>query len=115
LTRIESQAFLSCSSLRSITIPRHVQIICSKCFSHCHSLSSISFETDSELTRIVAGAFAATYLSLVVIPVSVSFIIDDVFPADCTVALDYGGSNAALREWSGRRESGSTEVFERRT
>jgi hypothetical protein len=31
----------------SMTIPRHIQILCSECFSNCTSLSSISFETDS--------------------------------------------------------------------
>jgi hypothetical protein len=51
------------------------------------SLSLISFATDSEWTRIEAGAFAPTYLSLVIFPVSVLFITGDVFPADCTVAL----------------------------
>jgi hypothetical protein len=52
LTRIESKAFSSCSSLKSITIPRHVQILCSYCFSNCRSLSSIAFENDSRLRRI---------------------------------------------------------------
>jgi hypothetical protein len=31
----------------NIIIPRHVQILRSKCFSHCKSLSSISFGVDS--------------------------------------------------------------------
>jgi hypothetical protein len=35
LTRIDSEAFWRCSSLKSITIPRHVQIFCSSCFSNC--------------------------------------------------------------------------------
>jgi hypothetical protein len=39
-------------SLKSITIMCHVQIICSK----CNSLSSISFETNSELIRIKSSA-----------------------------------------------------------
>jgi hypothetical protein len=43
--------------ITSITIPRHVQILCSQCFSNCRSFSSISFETDSELTRIESQAF----------------------------------------------------------
>jgi hypothetical protein len=32
---IESNAFSSCSSLKSITIPRYVQILCSSCSSCC--------------------------------------------------------------------------------
>jgi hypothetical protein len=46
LTRIESHAFYYCSSLKSITIPHHVQILCSYCFSYCNSISSVSFETE---------------------------------------------------------------------
>jgi hypothetical protein len=57
LTRIRSGAFCSCSSLKSITIPRHVQILYSHCFSFYSSLSSISFEMESELTCIKSNAF----------------------------------------------------------
>jgi hypothetical protein len=39
------------------TLPPHVQILCTVCFSRCNCLASISFETDSELTRIESDAF----------------------------------------------------------
>jgi hypothetical protein len=67
------------------------------------------------LTRIEAGAFAATRLSLVVVPGGVSFIAVDAFPAGCIVTLAGGDSNAAFREWVGRRQFGWSEAFERRT
>jgi hypothetical protein len=35
LTWLESNAFYSCSSFTLITIPCHVQILCSFCFSNC--------------------------------------------------------------------------------
>jgi hypothetical protein len=45
---------------QSITIPRHlhlhIQILSSYCLSYCNSLSSISFETESELTHIKSNA-----------------------------------------------------------
>jgi hypothetical protein len=44
LTRIESSAFSS-SSLKSIELPRNVEILGSSCFYRCESLSSISFES----------------------------------------------------------------------
>jgi hypothetical protein len=85
--RIESDAFYSCSSLKSIKIPYHVQILCSGCFAYCKSLSSISFEIDSELTRIETEAFARTGLDYVIVMDSVSFIAADAFPRDCAVTL----------------------------
>jgi hypothetical protein len=62
LTRIESDAFSSCSSLKSITIPRRVQILCSSCFLWCNSLSSVSFKPKSELIQIKTHAFKGTSL-----------------------------------------------------
>jgi hypothetical protein len=41
-----------------ITILRHVQIFSVSCFSNCESLSSISFETGHELTRIESNSFS---------------------------------------------------------
>jgi hypothetical protein len=63
LTRIKSKVFWGYASLKSISIPRRVQILCSECFSNCYSLSSISFEIDSELTRIESKAFHVVVLS----------------------------------------------------
>jgi hypothetical protein len=67
------------------------------------------------LTRIEARAFTATYLSLVVVPVSVSFIAGDAFPAYCSVVLASGDSSSAFGEWARRHKSGSSEAFEPRT
>jgi hypothetical protein len=73
LTRIESEAFYQ-SSLQSILIPSHVEILGSKCFSNCKSLSSITFESNSRLTPslrfkvIPEDAFNFSDLISVVIP-----------------------------------------------
>jgi hypothetical protein len=85
------------------------------CFSLCNSLSSISFERDSELTGIKARAFAATHLSFVVVLVGVSFIAGDAFPTQCIVALASGDPNTAFGDWGGHHESGSKEAYERMT
>jgi hypothetical protein len=50
-----------------VTIPCHVQILCSFCVSDCKSLSSISFETESELTRIESSAFYSCSLKSITI------------------------------------------------
>jgi hypothetical protein len=65
VTRIDPRAFRS-TRITSILISPHVQILCSECFSDCNSLSSISFETKSELTHIESRVFVSTCLSLVV-------------------------------------------------
>jgi hypothetical protein len=79
LTRIESKAFSCCSSAKSIVIPRHVYILCSGCFSYCKSLSSISFETESELARIEADIFYNTSLSSFICLTNASFIAGGAF------------------------------------
>jgi hypothetical protein len=84
LTRIKSSAFSYCSSLKSITIPRHVQILRSACFSCCPSLSSISFEKESELARIETGAFISTSVPSVVVATN-TFVDGDAFPRGCVV------------------------------
>jgi hypothetical protein len=44
-------------------IPRNVDILGSKCFSYCSSLSSITFESNSHLTRIESSAFMHYHLN----------------------------------------------------
>jgi hypothetical protein len=67
LIRIESSAF-SFSSLKSIEIPRNVEIVGSSCFYKCGSLSSISFESNSRLTRIESSTFSYSSLKSIEIP-----------------------------------------------
>jgi hypothetical protein len=79
LTRIESGAF-SNSSLRSILIPRNVEILGSKCFYGCTSLSSITFESNSQLTSNVGLkvipelAFWLSGLISIVIPATIRIV-----------------------------------------
>jgi hypothetical protein len=73
LTRIESEAFYE-SSLESIMIPNNVEILGPQCFSHCKSLSSITFESSSHLTRIESEAFSYSSLHSIMIPSSVEIL-----------------------------------------
>jgi hypothetical protein len=77
-------------------------------------LSSISFDTDSELARLEAGAFAGTRLSFEVVPGSTSFIAGAAFPHDCAVTSTWSDSDAELSEWNLRRRFSSSEAFERK-
>jgi hypothetical protein len=64
VTEIESAAFSS-SLLKSIVIPRTVEIRGLDCFSFCGSLSSISIESDCKMNRIEFEAFLETRLTSV--------------------------------------------------
>jgi hypothetical protein len=55
-------------------IPSNAEILGSKCFSYCKSLSSITFESNSHLTRIESEAFYGSSLESIVIPRNVRFI-----------------------------------------
>jgi hypothetical protein len=70
---IESYSF-SDSSLKSMMIPRNIETLCSGCFSNCPSLSSISFESNSQLTRIESGAFSHSSLTSISIPQNVESV-----------------------------------------
>jgi hypothetical protein len=59
-------------------IPSTVQILGSGCFS-CESLSSVSFESNSQLTRIESNAFSSSSLQSLIIPRSVQFIDGSAF------------------------------------
>jgi hypothetical protein len=60
-------------------IPRNVEILGSKCFLSCKSLSSITFESHSYLTRIESEAFSFSSLQSIVIPRNVQFIDGSAF------------------------------------
>jgi hypothetical protein len=66
---------------------QRLRILCLSCFAACKSLSSISFETSSELVRIEDGAFTEINLDRVVVPRNVSFIAAKAFPCHCSLAL----------------------------
>jgi hypothetical protein len=55
-------------------IPNSVEILGSRCFSNCKSLSSITFESNSRLTRIESEAFSESSLRSILIPNSVEIL-----------------------------------------
>jgi hypothetical protein len=59
-----------------VDIPRHIEILCSECFSSCKSLSPVSFECNSRLTRVASRAFYGLSCTIV-IPSTVLFIPSD--------------------------------------
>jgi hypothetical protein len=51
--------FADCSSLSSICIPSAVGRFAPYCFQNCSSLTTVTFESRSKLTRVGDGAFHA--------------------------------------------------------
>jgi hypothetical protein len=60
-------------------IPKNVEIFGSEGFSDCESLSSITFESNSHLTRIESFAFYESSLQSIVIPPNMQFIDSSAF------------------------------------
>jgi hypothetical protein len=68
----------------------------------------------TEWAPIEAGAFAGTYLYLVAIPGSISFIARDAFLHHCAVTSAKANSDAEFSEWNLRRPCGASNAFERK-
>jgi hypothetical protein len=91
VSEIKSEAFFICS-LKSIVIPRIIEILGSYCFLGCGSLSAISIESDSKLNGIESGAFQGMTLTSARVPATVTSIAADAFPKSCRVS----GKSACL-------------------
>ena len=85
VTSIETNAFSTCYSLTSITIPSGVTSIASNAFYSCHSLASIIIP--SGVTSIASNAFYTCYsLTSITIPSGVTSIGTRVFSTCCSLA-----------------------------
>ena len=78
VTKIGTQAFISCSGLKSIAIPDSVKEIGERCFYGCMSLASITLPKQIE-TILPECFYGCTSLSEVVIPNSVTNIRERAF------------------------------------
>jgi hypothetical protein len=108
---MNSSAFSS-SSLQSIKIPRNVEMIGSLCFSCCKSLSSISFESSSQLKRIEAAAL--NWLNYrVILSLSVLFITSNAVDDPFQISLADADSCPESGQWQRLRTSGLVVDFRR--
>jgi hypothetical protein len=63
----------------AIEITRDIEILGSKCFSRCYSLLSMTFESNSHLTRIESEAFSYSSLQSILIPRNVEILCSKCF------------------------------------
>jgi Zn-dependent protease len=95
VTTIESQAFMGCGSLTSISLPANVHSLGTNVFAYCTSLTSINFP--STLTNVPDGMFAYSAITSMTIPDSVTSIGNGSF-ANCNslTSISIGSSVASI-------------------
>jgi hypothetical protein len=96
-----------------VTIPGFIKVLEHSCFESCKSLSSISFDLPSSLTRIESLVFQNTNLRDIALPSSVSFISYNAFPGFCKISLQLCEICPEFDQWRFRRERGSNDHFKR--
>jgi hypothetical protein len=74
LSRDRSKLIRYIGSSLSVVVRGNVENIGSECFSHCRWLSSVSFESDAQLTSLESSTFVGCSLTSIVIPRSVEKI-----------------------------------------
>jgi hypothetical protein len=94
-------------------IPRNVEILGSKCFSNCESLSSITFESNSSLNRIESKAFSHSSLQSILIPSTILFIASDAIDIALQIKLIDGNSCPEFDRWLQLKRSGIAIDFRR--
>jgi hypothetical protein len=97
----------------AIVIESRIEIVSESCFSKCHSLTSVAFESKSKLKQIEESAFAESDLRTIQIPASIEVVCNSCF-VNCksltSVAFE---SNSKLQriEESAFQGSGLTALF----
>jgi hypothetical protein len=85
-------------SSSEIVIKSRIEILCESCFSHCESLTSIIFESNSKLHRIEESAFAESGLRTIQIPASVEVLCNECFSACQSLTSVTFESNSKLHQ-----------------
>jgi hypothetical protein len=80
-------------------IPSTVQILGAECFSSCKSLSSITFEANSDLKRIESKVFYETLLESILIPSTLLFIASDAIQVPSQTFVLDGNSCPEFDRW----------------
>jgi hypothetical protein len=84
------------STSSNVDISSDIEILGSFCFSHSQSFSSISFESNSRLTRIKSEVFSYLSLQSIVIPRNVEFIDGSAFADVPISSISIESENAEI-------------------
>jgi hypothetical protein len=94
-------------------IPSNVEIIGSDCFYWCESLSSVTFESHSQLTRIESRVFSESSLQSILIASSILFIASDAVKIASQTCVIDGDSCPEFDRWLQLKRSGIVIDFRR--
>jgi hypothetical protein len=93
MSKDETRIVRYLDSEASVTIPRRVEILGPSSFAECTFLTSVFFESESQLTRIESFVFVKTLLPSFSIPRGVSFIAGSAFSVLGKVVIDIDDDN----------------------
>lgn len=83
-TTIEMFAFYSCEKVTNVTLGKSIKELKERSFQNCINLKTLTFEKDSQLTKIEAFAFEnCPMLEAIEIPANVNSVVSDSF-YECT-------------------------------
>jgi hypothetical protein len=85
LKEIGDSAFSSLESrcaIKSIRIPRNLEVIGEGCFCHCKSLCEVTFEPGSTL-RIIRENIFSDRVKCVIVPLG--FTVENTWPSNCRI------------------------------
>jgi hypothetical protein len=101
------------SNSSTIEIGRNVEILESKSFSYCKSISSITCESNSRLARIESYTFYGSSLESILIPPTILFIASDAVDLASQIKLSDGNSCPEFDRWLQLKQSGISIDFRR--
>jgi hypothetical protein len=96
----------------SVTIPRDIEILGSRCLSCCSSLQSVSFESNSRLMQIESHAFPP-FARPITLPSALLFVAHDASPDPSQLSLCEEDSCPEFGRWRLLRQSGIAVDFRR--
>jgi hypothetical protein len=93
LTRIEELCFVHCCALRSVCLPRSLQVLGRSYFNNCQRIEMLTFEPGSDLRRIEEMTFAFCKVRLLSIHAHVDFIDRSAFLGSFTARISVDSNN----------------------
>jgi hypothetical protein len=95
---IDHKLIRNFSESSSIEIPFDIEILGTGSFSGCESISSLSFESNSRLTKIESDTFSMSSLQSIVVPSGVTILCPDCFAAcDSLSSVSFESNSRLIR------------------